>query len=51
MEKMKIFIKKLHFLRAKKSSENFIVSDQAVLENEKGNLSFKLINGKSFCNR
>jgi lipopolysaccharide export system permease protein len=35
--------------KSEKNSENFIVSDEALLENEKNHLSFKLINGKVFA--
>ena len=41
--------KEVTLFKSEKNSENFIVSDEAILENEKGHLSFKLINGKVFA--
>lgn len=40
--------KDVTLFKSEKNSENFIVSDEALLENEKNHLSFKLINGKVF---
>lgn len=39
---------KVKLFKTKDNKDQFIISDNAVLENENGNLSFKFINGKSF---
>ncbi|AXK49622.1 permease [Aliarcobacter trophiarum LMG 25534] len=41
--------KEVTLFKSEKNSENFIVSDEALLENDKNHLSFKLINGKVFA--
>lgn len=39
---------KVKLFKTQENKDQFIISDSALLQNEKGNLSFKLIDGKSF---